>query len=257
MFKRVFPFLLVACFAGALCAADDPFVGEWKLNPSKSKLYDQMKVASVRGNEYAFNLGSGDETIVIDGTDQPGHGGTTLSVAVQGFDSWKVVRKRDGRILLTAIWTLSENGNALTDDFTSIAPNGSTYNVKYLYKRTAAGTGFVGTWVSTTQTVTSVVVIKIQPRETDGLSFIDTSREETRNVKFDGRDYPKVGPNVVPGSTCSLRRLNDRTLEMTDKIDGKVIYTQQIELSPDFKTLTMTRRIAGQSEPNVRVFDRQ
>jgi hypothetical protein len=249
--------LVAGLAAGALSAANDPFLGEWKLNPAKSKLYDQMKVESAGGNKYAFNLGAGDETIVIDGTDQPGYGGTTLSVSVAGPDSWKVVRKRDGRMLLTAIWTLSGDGNALTDDFTSFAPNGSTYNVKYVYKRAAGGSGFVGTWVSTTQTVTSAVVIKVLPQEGDGLSFIDTSRDETRNVKFDGRDYPKVGPNVVPGATCSLRRLNDRTLEMTDKIDGKVIYRQQIELSPDGKTLTMTRHIDGQSEPNIRVFDRQ
>ena len=43
MFKRTFELLLVACLGtGALCAANDPFVGEWKLNPARSKLTDQM-----------------------------------------------------------------------------------------------------------------------------------------------------------------------------------------------------------------------
>jgi hypothetical protein len=44
---------------------------------------------------------------------------------------------------------------------------------------------------------------------------------------------------------------------MTYKINGKVLYTQQIELSSDFKTLTMTRSIVGESETNIRVFERQ
>jgi len=39
-----------------LWAADDPFVGEWKLNPSKSKLSDEMKVESAGGNKCAFDL---------------------------------------------------------------------------------------------------------------------------------------------------------------------------------------------------------
>jgi hypothetical protein len=37
MLKHGFRSLLAACLlTGALSAADDPFVGEWKLNPSES-----------------------------------------------------------------------------------------------------------------------------------------------------------------------------------------------------------------------------
>ena len=52
--------------------------------------------------------------------------------------------------------------------------------------------------------------------------------------------------------------LNERrTLEMTYKINGKLLYTQQIEISSDSNTLTMIRHIAGESETNIRVFERQ
>src|SRR5579859_1725399 len=111
--------LVGGLMAAALWAANDPFVGEWKLNASKSKLTDVMKVASVGGNKYAFDFGGGNpETIVVDGTDQPGVDGTTLSVTAEGPDSWKVVRKKDGRILITGIWELSKDGETLRDDFT-------------------------------------------------------------------------------------------------------------------------------------------
>ena len=57
MFKRTFQLLVVACVvASALWAADAAFVGEWKLNPSKSKLTDQMKVESLGANKYAFDF---------------------------------------------------------------------------------------------------------------------------------------------------------------------------------------------------------
>ena len=241
MFKRTFELLLVACLGtGALWAANDPFVGEWKLNPARSKLTDQMKVESVGANKYVFDFGGGSETIVVDGTDQPGNFGSTLSVTVEGPGTWKVIRKKDGRMLITATWKLSKDGNTLTDDFTGIEPNGSTFNLNYVYKRTAGSSGFAGTWESTSETVNSVFVLQVRPYEGDGLSFIDPSEEETKNVKFDGKDYPNLGPNVVPGSASSVRRVNERTLEMTDKIDGKVMDAQQIELSSDLKTLTMT-----------------
>jgi hypothetical protein len=45
MFKRAFQFFLISSLVtGALWAADDLFVGDWKLNPSRSKLTDVMKV---------------------------------------------------------------------------------------------------------------------------------------------------------------------------------------------------------------------
>ena len=194
---------------------------------------------------------------MVDGTDQPGNFGSTLSVTVEGPDTWKVIRKKDGRMLITATWKLSKDGNTLTDDFTGIEPSGSTFNLNYVYRRTAGSSGFAGTWESTSETVNSVFVLQVRPYEGDGLSFIDPSEEETKNVKFDGKDYPNLGPNVAPGSASSVRRLNERTLEMTDKIDGKVMDAQQIELSSDLKTLTMTVHTVSRSEPNILVFERQ
>jgi len=71
MLRRTVQLLLVAFLAtGTLWAANDPFVGKWKLNPSQSKLTDQMKVEAAGANKYAFDFGGGTaETVVADGTD--------------------------------------------------------------------------------------------------------------------------------------------------------------------------------------------
>lgn len=256
MFKRIFELLLVSCVvAGAAWAASDPFIGEWKLNPSRSKLTDVMKVASVGGNKYEFDFGRGNETIVVDGTDQPGHLGSTLSVSPEGPNTWKVVRKRNGRVLITATWKLSKDGYTLTDDFRGLQSNGSPYNLNYVYKRTGRGSGFTGTWQSTSEAVNSVVMLHVRPYEGSGLSFTDPSG--TRNLKFDGKDYPTVGPNATPGSAISARRASAHAVEVTDKFNGKTIDTRQFRLSSDFKTLTMTERTADRSEPDIYVYERQ
>jgi hypothetical protein len=259
MFSRTVRILLVTYLAsGAVWAANEPFVGEWKLNPSKSKLTDQMKVEGVADDKYAFDFGGGSaETIALDGTDQPGLAGTTLSITIEGPDSWKVVRRREGRVLLTAYWKLSKDGDTLTDDFTQFGPNGASTNVKYVYNRTAGTSGFAGTWESTSETLNSVYVIKVQPYEGDGLSFINSSQGVTRNLTFDGKDRPLVGPSAPSGTTSSARRVNERTLEITTKIGDKVAGTQEDTLSSDGKTLTMTIRAAGRTVPNILVFERQ
>lgn len=259
MSKRTLVLLLAGClFAGALWAANDPFVGEWKLNPSKSRFPDEMKVESAGENKYVFDfVGGSPETIVVDGTDQPGIFDTTLSVTVLGPDSWKVVRKKDGRTLLTAKWELSKDGNTLKDDFTEMGPDGSSFNVKYVYQRTAGNAGFAGTWESISEQVNFVFVRKVEPYEGDGLSFINRAEGVTKSLKFDGKDYPNQGPNVAKGSVSSGRRVNERTLEITDKINDKTRATEQIELSPDLKTLTMAVHTAGKSKPDILVFDRE
>ncbi len=259
MLKCALRLLLVACLAaGALAASNDAFLGEWKLDASKSKLIDVMKVASVSGNKYAFDFGGGSaETIAADGTDQPGIAGTSLSVTIEGADSWKVVRKQDGRVLLTAFWKLSKDGNTLRDDYTEFGPDGSSSNVKYVYQRTAGTSGFAGTWEGSSETVNVAIVLKVQTFEGEGLSFINASAGQTKNVKFDGKDYPNTGPNVREGSVSMGRRVNEDTLEITDKFKGKITNTRQIKLSADSKTLTMTVQVPGRREPDVLVFERQ
>lgn len=259
MSKRIFPSLLVACLAaGALRGADDPFVGKWKLIPGKSKLTDVMKVESAGGNKYGFDFGSGTaEMIVTDGTDQPGIAGTTLAVTVVDSNTWRVVRKKDGRTIVTATWELSKDSGTLTDHFTSIRPDGSTFKLDYVYKRAAGGAGFGATWESVSEQVNSAFEIQIRLYEGAGLSFVSPGGGTTRNVRFDGKDYPVLGANSSAGSATSGQRVNARTLHLTDKVDGKTVDTQQIELSPDLKTLTMTVYPMASSKPNVLVFERE
>ena len=240
----------------AAWAASDPFVGEWKLNPSKSRLADQMKVESVAGNKYAFDFGPGTETVATDGTDQPGYGGTTLAVSVEGPDAWKVVRKKDGRVLLTAHWKLSSDGRALSDDFTSLAPDGSASNLKYVYERTTAASGFAGTWETANGTVNFALTIKIQPYDGDGLSLVSPLVDKPRNLRFDGKDYPELSSNASPGTTYSARRPSSHALEITDKYNGKIVDTRQYVLSPDRKTLTLTVHKTGERASSVLLFER-
>jgi hypothetical protein len=51
--------------------------------------------------------------------------------------------------------------------------------------------------------------------------------------------------------------VNEDTLEMTDKFNGKIMDTRQIRLSADRKTLTITVHVPGRHEPDVLVFERQ
>ncbi|HWT67459.1 MAG TPA: hypothetical protein VN151_15205 [Terracidiphilus sp.] len=127
------------------------FVGKWKLDPAHSRLTDQMKVEPAGPNRYNLIFSADNvETIVADGTDQPALFGSTLAIVVQDASNWKIVRKSNGRTTIIGLWKLSPDGKALTDDYTSYRENGTTMNLHYVYQRISDGSGFVGTWESTT-----------------------------------------------------------------------------------------------------------
>ena len=99
----------------------------------------------------------------------------------------------------------------------------------------------------------SPFALQIRAYEGDGLTFIIPSQHETRNLRLDGKDTP----GQTPGSSTSMRRLDEHTLEMTDKVGEKVSDTREIKVSADGRTLTMTIHATGQSRPSIMVFDRE
>lgn len=257
MLKRACQFIGMACLLGGVAwAAGDPMVGDWKLNPHKSKLTDVMMVESLGGNTYSFDFGGGDpETARADGTDNPGHFGTVIAVRVDAPDQWTFVRKKDGAAVVTAVWTLSKDGTTLNDHFMGARPDGNTTSVDYVYKRRGPGSGFAGTWASSNEQVNQVVVLKVREWEGNGLLFVSQGGGGTKQVKFDEKDRPNVGA-VVDGLTASARRVNSRTVDITEKIAGRVRDRQEIRVSRGGKTLTVTIHVPGRSEPDVQVFDR-
>jgi hypothetical protein len=267
VFKRIGKILPAACLAACLTtcltagmawAAESPFIGEWKLDPSKTRMPDEMKVENKGGEKYAFDFGGGAETIVVDGSDQPGgYGGTLLSVKAEAPDTWIVERKKDGRLLLKATWKLSKDGRTITDYFREFGSDGSTVSIDYVYRRTGGGSGIAGDWQSIKETMNSPFPLQVKAFQGDGLSFTTVVEKKTQDVKFDGKDYPYEGPAAYRGASASAQRVDARTLVMTDKANGKVKDTEEIGLSADLKTLTITTHVPGSDKPSVMVFERK
>lgn len=257
MYKRVFLLVsLACCLASTGWAADDPMIGDWKLNLQRSKLVDEMKVTNLGGNKYGFDFGSGTpETIVADGTDQPGIMGTTFAITAVGPEEWTVVRKMNGRVMIRATWTLGRDGNTLRDDYTQFDEKGGTTHLIYLYQRRGGESGFAGDWVSTSQQMDTAYLMQVRPFEGDGVSIVIGSAGVTKNVKFDGKDYPN--PGSARHVVSSAQRVNGSTVSITDKIGEKIVSTREMSVSGDGKVLTMTVHQPGRSEPNVLVFERQ
>ena len=76
--------------------------------------------------------------------------------------------------------------------------------------------------------------------------------------KFDGEDYPVTGDPRA--DTRSVKKIDDGTLDLTAKKDGKVTMTGRIVLSADGKSPTVTASrtdAAGKKVESTSVYDRQ
>ena len=76
--------------------------------------------------------------------------------------------------------------------------------------------------------------------------------------KFDGKDYPVTGDPAA--DTRSLKKIDDRTLELTVKKDGKVTMTGRIVVAADGKSRTLTSSgtdATGKKVKNTAVYDKQ
>src|SRR5262245_8089832 len=90
---------------------------------------------------------------------------------------------------------------------------------------------------------------------------VDPDGKPTHNEwtgKFDGTDYPVTGnPN---SDTRSYKKIDDRTLELTVKKDGKVTISGRIAVSADRKSRTVTESRTdpkGKKVKSTAVYDKQ
>jgi hypothetical protein len=256
--RRFYFSLGLACLlAGTLWASDDPFCGKWKLNMEKSKFVgEQIHIQDLGGNRYKWTVGDLSDTITYDGTDQPSQFGQTVSVAPEGPNNWKMVIKKDGRVISSMTHTISADGKRQTIKGTDFKPDGTTSDFNVVWKKLGSGSGWSGTWEETGVKFTSPDELDIEPYEGDGLSFNTPAYQEVLRMKFDGKDYEEKGPNVWAGSASSGKRVNARTLEVADKVKGKVMGQIKYEVSSDGKTLTLTIHETGQPKAQTMVYDR-
>ena len=260
MSNRTLLLLAAVCLTGSNVLAVDasPFVGKWKLNAAKSVLAGfRTKIEDAGNHEFKFTTGDDVETLIIDGQEHPIRWGGTRIITEVAPNHWKSVYKRDGKIISTDEWSVSNDGQELYYMTAGTKPDGSTFKNEFKNKRVAGTSGQVGTWESTEVDPASYPDFVIEPLEGGGLARVVPSYQSRRLLKFDGKDYPNEGPQASPGATTASKRIDERTIEITDKLKDQIMDTRRLEVSADGKTLTDTFTFPGVEKKEVDVYGRQ
>jgi hypothetical protein len=100
--------------------------------------------------------------------------------------------------------------------------------------------------------------LKVSEFGGDGFSFVDPLLRRTIDLRFGGMDRELGKVQEAGGAAVStLRRVDQRTLQITNMRGGKTTFTEEFALAKDQHTLTMTVRVVGREDPYVLVFERK
>jgi hypothetical protein len=259
MLKTSVVFLAASALALPAFSATDPFVGTWKLNQEKSDLKGQTQtIASLGNNKYRFTFGTAVSfDITTDGTDQTSLPGATMAITVRDPNTWELVNKNNGTIVSTSTITLSQDGKTASSVEKGTRPDGSEFENHASMKRVSGSGGFAGTWQMEDLKIGSPSLLQIETFGTNGLTVSFPADKVTMNIGMDGKETPVEGPTVLKGATVSAKRINPRSIKVTDRLHGKQMDTSDWQVSSDGKVLTMTEHDEGEKKPVVSVYDRQ
>jgi hypothetical protein len=126
----------------------------------------------------------------------------------------------------------------------------------------AADHSFVGKWKMNRNKSQDFIDfnIEIKKWQNDGYTlFPDVDTHDLHyNFKLDGKDYIQPPDAAIEqGTTVAANRIDDHTIELTFKLNGKTTETHRWKLSADGETLTTTLKYPDSTESLVDVFDRE
>ncbi len=250
--------LLIAVLSMVASAADDPFIGKWKLDLAKSKLTGQtMEIRETAANTYFFKEDEHSDEIFADGLDHITHFGDSMAITKTSADTWTIVYKRNGVVTMNTVWKVSADNQTLTYTATGTRPNGQHFNNKMMLKRREGTSGLAGVWETADVELSSPLEIYIAPYAGTGHAITFPGSKQMVRMKFDGKEYADDGPTVAEGSTTSGQRIDDHTIETTEKVKGKVMETAKAIVSADGKTQTIVVTEPGDPTPVVLVYTRE
>jgi hypothetical protein len=231
--------VLVCLAAGTALAADDPWLGTWKLDLAQSKLTGDTITFTKNAKGYHFSDGSSDSyDFAIDGKEYPrGHDRTVTWTEVNDH-TWDSMVTGGGEPPVKIHRELSADGKTLTNTVTGTRPDGSSLNDSTVWSRQSGGSGLVGKWkdVKTNQGGPSTFVIT-SPAAGVYRWYYPEYKTSTEG-KLDGSDLPVTGPGMAQGSTFSAKAAGPRKLTYTIKYHGKIESTGTQTVAPDGKSYT-------------------
>jgi hypothetical protein len=247
--------LLAVAALSSAAPAQAPFLGTWKLNPSKSHLTNETTTfEKTPSGDYRFEKGGFFYYFRLDNKEYPTPAGGTVAWRALSADTFEDSYRINGKI--TATYKGTVKGDTLSEVMTMRQTHGKDLSQTLTFKRISGGPGLPGQWQST-EVNAAATGLELTARGMDGLFMKYSELRSECAGKFDGKQYPMTGEGDGSKATMAFRRMGPTSFEATSFLDGKPIYVDVFTVSSDGKVLTDEGTPTSKKEPTIAVYERE
>lgn len=267
---RLMASVVLAMIATTRAADTDlrAFVGTWKQNQGKSHhavsgaltytftAESDGFVSVVRANTPVH------DRVRFDGKDYPASTAPNQTVSWRRLSDtvFQSTIKRDGALLASARWILSDGGRRLTQQTTPVRANGDDdVNVMEYVRSSGEPSSIFGTWtpVSSWTLVPDLFTITLVNNELR--VFYPKYGFIVYTMRLDGQAYPLAAPNNANAEASSAAESVDtRTIRRTTYQGGRATLQVVMHVSDDGNEMTATISTPGAaSAPSIDVYEKQ
>jgi hypothetical protein len=238
-----------ALMAPAASLAQSPFDGTWHVNIAQAKFSPKPIVFYLSQGWYHCVSCSPAYDVKADGTDQAVTGQTYDTVSVKEVDpkTIELVTKKGDKVTNEQTRTVSANGKELTVKITAHPMNGDQpvteeAMAKLVGEAPAGVHATSGNWQLEKIKESDNGLTVTYKTSGDQLTMSEPTGE-TYTAKLDGTDAPITGSYTV--DTVSLRKIDAKTLEETEKRAGTVVEVNKITANGKSMTIVSDNKLTG------------
>jgi hypothetical protein len=214
--------------------AQTSFNGTWKVdfNPAMPK---KINVWLLQNGSYKCTSCSPIVDVRADGKDQPVKGQPYDTISVRIVDSRTVeeIEKKNGSVVSYEKFTVSHDGNTVTDEF------GNWKLIMSRVEKALVGAHELsGSWQPLKMESISDNELLVTYKLEGEVFSMSRPTGQSYSAKLNGADAPYKGDSDTNG--VALKRIDNNTIEETDKLNGKVVSVTRLTVAPDGKSMTVS-----------------
>jgi hypothetical protein len=237
--------LLMLLLTGIPVLAQNEFNGTWRMNTNDAQLHEKERMFLKDGLYDCYTCDPPVKNFKADGQPHSTMGSPYFdSVTVRVVDDRTVefTSTKNGKPAGHSTFTVAGDNKTATEDETFYSENGQQNHLTDLLKRVEDGPAgankISGTWQPDKIENASESITKITFKVTDEGLIMHDGQGDSYEAKFDGKDYPYSGDPGI--TTVSLKKIDNNTIQETDKRDGKLITVARMTVEPDGKTMKIS-----------------
>jgi hypothetical protein len=244
----------------ALGLADSPFDGTWKTRLDSMKVTGTPDTFQVLNGTYTCQSCTPVIAVRADGAPHPVSGHPyydSVAVTVVSPTQLQIVDRQQGHQVYAMTYVVSADGATLSvrvTDSTGVESGVVAFTARRVAVAPGGAHAVSGSWQPDQMSAANDAVRVIRYQMTpDGFNM--QWNGQSYSARFDGSEYPVSGDPAR--TTVSVRRVDDHTVEETDRRDGQVTDEIRLAAAADGRTLVITDKDVPHGQTTVMTLEKQ